>query len=371
MFKDTINYLMEICQDSFLMEIFIAVAIFLFFLVLRKLFTKVIFGFFRKFANKSSFILDKYIFNSFEKPLRFLFVIVGIYIPLSIVVHKLENQLILDKLFRSFLIYIFAWGFYNITSSSSEFFKKIFVKYDLENDRILFPFISKVLRIIIVFLSVSIIIQEWGYNVEGFIAGLGLGGLAFALAAQDTIANVFGGLVIITEKPFGLDDWIETPSVEGSVEDISFRSTKVRTFAHAMVTIPNATLAKEAITNWSRMGKRRITFNLGIMNSTPVLKIENCIIKIKKLLKEDDEIHKQTIFVTFDKFDNGNLNIFVYFFTKTTVWGEYLRVREKINFGIMRILEEEEVKVAFPSTSVYFENEMIQRDENGEFKKKN
>ncbi len=371
MFKDTIKYLVEICQDSFLMEVLIALAIFIAFLVLRKLLTKIIFGFFQKFANKSSFILDKYIFNSFEKPLRFLFVIVGVYIPLSILVHKVEHQLILDKIFRSFLIYIVAWGFYNITSSSSEFFKKIFKKYELENDRILFPFISKVLRIVIVFLSASIIIQEWGYNVEGFIAGLGLGGLAFALAAQDTIANVFGGLVIITEKPFGLDDWIETPSVEGSVEDISFRSTRIRTFAHAMVTVPNATLAKEAITNWSRMGKRRITFNLGIMYSTPHTKIENSIKRIKKLLNEDEEIHKETIFVTFDKFDNSSLNIFTYFFTKTTIWGEYLRVKEKINFGIMKILEEEGVKVAFPSTSVYFENEMIQRYENGEYEEKN
>ena len=97
--------------------------------------------------------------------------------------------------------------------------------------------------------------QEWDYRIDGFIAGLGLGGLAFSLAAKDTLSNVFGGLVVILDKPFSIGDWIKTPSVEGTVEDISFRSTKVRTFAQALVTVPNATLANEPVTNWTRMGK--------------------------------------------------------------------------------------------------------------------
>ncbi|MFA1822484.1 mechanosensitive ion channel family protein [Virgibacillus oceani] len=120
---------------------------------------------------------------------------------------------------------------------------------------------SRTLRIVIIAISFSIIAQEFGYDVNGFVAGLGIGGLAFALAAKDALANMFGGIIIITKKPFTIGDWVLTPSVEGTVEDISFRSTKVRTFAQALVTVPNATLSNEPITNWSKMGKRQITFN--------------------------------------------------------------------------------------------------------------
>lgn len=369
--KEIIQKFLENSHESIIMELVAAIMIFLFFLLLRKIFIKTGFGFFRKLTAKTSTILDSYIFYSFEKPLSFLFILLGSYISVSYLIHKVQYQLMLDKTFRSLLIYIIAWGFYNITNSSSEFFQKIFKKYELENDKLLFPFISKLLRLVITFLAISIISQEWGYNVEGFIAGLGLGGLAFALAAQDTISNVFGGIVIITEKPFGLDDWIETPTVQGTVEDISFRSTRVRTFANAMVTVPNSTLAKEAVTNWSRMGRRRVTFNLGVVYSTPAEKIEKCIKDIKNLLIEDEEIHQQTIFVNFDKFNDSSLDIFIYFFTKTTVWGEYLRVKEKINFAIMEILENEGVQIAFPSTSVYLANDENQRYENGELEKEN
>src|SRR5699024_1747974 len=105
-------------------------------------------------------------------------------------------------------------------------------------------------------IGISIIAQEFNYNIGGVVAGLGLGGLAFALAAQDALANLFGGFVIITERPFSIEDWIQTPSVEGVVEDITFRSTKIRTFDQALVTVSNSTFDEEGITNCSRKSKR-------------------------------------------------------------------------------------------------------------------
>ena len=99
-------------------------------------------------------------------------------------------------------------------------------------------------------------LQEWGYNVSGFLASLGLVGMALALAAKDTAANLFGSLVIFIDKPFKVGEWIKTPDVEGIIETIGIRSTKIRTFAQAQVTVPNATLANSAILNWSRMGKK-------------------------------------------------------------------------------------------------------------------
>ncbi|WP_308437234.1 mechanosensitive ion channel domain-containing protein [Virgibacillus salexigens] len=111
------------------------------------------------------------------------------------------------------------------------------------------------------------------------------------------MANLFGGIIIITEKPFTIGDWILTPSVEGTVEDISFRSTKIRTFAQALVTVPKATLANESITNWSKMGKRQITFSLRLTYDTSREKVESVVSQIELSLRENKNIHQDTIFV--------------------------------------------------------------------------
>lgn len=333
----------------------IASLIFLFFLFLSKIFTTHVFHLVLKIFSKTNTEFDEKILLSFERPLRVFFVAFGIYAALLYLPFDAGLQLLITKFFRSVIIVLTTWGLYNLQDVHSILFKKIQEKLNVQIDKILFPFISKFLRVVTIFFAFTIIAQEWDYDINGLIAGLGLGGLAFALAAKDALANIFGGMVIILDKPFSIGDWIKTPSVEGTVEDINFRSTKIRTFAQAVVTVPNSTLANESITNWSRMGKRRITFYLGVTYNTPRKKLEKCISEIRTMLENHPEIHKETIIVRFEKFGESSLDIFVYFFTVTTVWGEFLRVKEDVNYKIMEILEREEVSVAFPSRSIYFE----------------
>ena len=188
------------------------------------------------------------------------------------------------------------------------------------------PFLSKILRVIIVVIAISVVAQEFDYNVSSFVAGLGIGGLAISLAAKDALANFFGGFVIITEKPFSIGDWIKTSTVEGTVEEITFRSTRVRTFADAVVTVPNATLANDSITNWSKMGKRQIQFHvkryiLILQEKT----LENVVQDLRELLVNHQDVHNDTILVSFDQYKENGYGIFIYFFTNTTVWGEFLK----------------------------------------------
>ncbi|MBU9720525.1 MULTISPECIES: mechanosensitive ion channel family protein [Bacillaceae] len=336
-------------------EIGIAIGIILIFLVFRKILTKYLYKLILRFSRKAPTDVITNILLAFEKPIRVFFVIIGFYVAYLYLPFPDAYDDIMGRLFRTFIITQFAWGLYNLSSTTSEIFMKVGKRFDIEFDDILMPFISKLVRFAIIAMSLSIIASEWDYDVSGFVAGLGLGGLAFALAAQDSIGNFFGGVVIITEKPFTLGDWISTPTVEGTVEDITFRSTKIRTFAQALVTVPNSTLANQAITNWSQMGKRQITFNLGITYTTPKEKIERCVQRIDDMLRNHDEIHQELIMVRFNAFNSSSLDIFLYFFTKTTQWEEFLRVREDINLRIMGILEEEAVSVAFPSRSIYME----------------
>ncbi|HHW38431.1 MAG TPA: mechanosensitive ion channel family protein [Bacillales bacterium] len=337
---------------EFLYEVSVSVGIFLLFLILRKVFTKYIFHLILKLAHKTPTDLFSHIWLSFEKPIRWLFVIIGLYVAASFFPYLDQNNILFVRIIKSLIIIIITWGFYNVASASSIAIMKINKKLNVEIDEILIPFLSKTIRFIIVVISFTIILQEFDYNINSLVAGLGIGGAAVALAAKDALGNFFGGLIIITEKPFSIDDWIVTPTVEGTVEDITFRSTKIRTFAQALVTVPNATLANEAITNWSKMGKRRITFQLGVAYDTPKEKLENTINKIEDMLNNHPGIHSDTIFVTLDNYNVNSLDIFLYFFTKTTVWAEYLQIRQDINFKIMEVLEAEGVQVALPTRTL-------------------
>ncbi|NLL52525.1 MAG: mechanosensitive ion channel family protein [Peptococcaceae bacterium] len=338
-----------------LLDIGIAAAIFIIFIIFRKIFSTYLFKLIVKLTKKAPTEVLTNIMLAFEGPIRALFVIIGIYLAFLYLSLSSISSVLLIRVLRSVLVILVAWGLYNLSSTSSSFFERLARKLNIEVDKIILPFLSKLLRFIIIVMAISIIASEWEYNVGGFVAGLGLGGLAFALAAQESLKNFFGGVVIITEKPFSIGDWIKTPSVEGVVEDITFRSTKIRTFAQALVTVPNSTLANEPITNWTKMGKRQITFNLRIAYDTPRHKIKACVKRIDKMLRNHEGIDQDFILVRFDEFKTDCLEIFLYFFTKTTSWEEYLRVREDVNLKIMEILEIEGVSIAFPSQNIYLE----------------
>jgi MscS family membrane protein len=193
---------------------------------------------------------------------------------------------------------------------------------------------------------VVLVAHEWGYDINGFIAGLGLGGLAIALAAKDALANIFGGVVIIMEKPFSIGDQIQTPTVEGKVEDISFRSTRFRNAEHALVTVPNSTLANEAITNLSRMGKRRIKLSLLLDLPGTRNEIETCLVKIRELLAKHPGLYTDTISVHLQSLGTNSLEVSVTCFTRTIENEEYLDIKEHLNYGILDILRAEKISLA-------------------------
>lgn len=340
-----------------LQELGIALGIFLLFLLFRKLFTKYVFAILLKLSRKIRGKFLPNVFLSFEKPFQWFFIIIGIYVAVKYYPYLNHTNPSFIKVIRAFIIFLVTWGMFNLASTSSLLFKTINEKTSIKIDEILIPFLSKTLQFIIIAISISVVLQEFDYEIGGFITGLGLGGLAFSLAAKDALSNLFGGIIIITEKPFTIDEWIMTPSVEGTVEDISFRSTKVRTFAQALVTVPNATLANEPITNWSKMGKRQITFNVRLTYDTPKETIKNVSNTIKAYLTNHPEIHQETIFVNVDQYEEYGLDIFLYFFTKTTDWGKYLEIREEINLKILDIIEQEGAQIAIPSRKLYTDSD--------------
>lgn len=352
--------LIELLIDhSIWVDIGLALFIFTFFLLLRKLFTKYVFHIVLKLAKKSPTPFFTNCFLAFEKPLRCFFVFLGLYLAVMHLPIGHGYEEVIGKLYRTLIVVLITAGIYNLAGSSSPLFEKMGERFRVEVDKIVIPIISKTLRFFIIAISFSIIAQEWEYDINGFIAGLGLGGLAIAFAAQEMIEDFFAGIIIMTEKPFSKGDWIKTKDVEGTVEEINFRSTKIRAFRQAQVTVPNSTLANTAILNWTKMGKRQITFHLDVSKTTTKKKLQTVIEKIGQMLKNHEDIHQETIFVHFDAIHHSSYVIFLYFFSKTTVYGEYLQVREDVNLHILDILQKEGVSVALPSRSIYIESQKI------------
>lgn len=324
------------------------ILVFILLLFLRGILARLIFALISKFASRSKTEVDAGFFQALENPLKNFILLLGLYIALAGLPLRPPWQLYSTVIFRIIIVIFAAWALYNLVESRP--FERIGRSYGL--DPLLADFLMKTIKAVIAALAVVMIVQQLGYDVNGFIAGLGLGGLAVALAAKDALANIFAGVVIIADKPFSVGDWISTPEVEGTVEQVSFRSTRIRTFAQALVTVPNAVLANEAVTNWSRMGKRRISFSVKVALGSPREKVVRSLDRIRETLQKDPSVDPATILVHFEAFGESSLEIMLYFFTKTTVYAEYLAAREAINLKILEILEDENVALALPTQRV-------------------
>ena len=202
----------------------------------------------------------------------------------------------------------------------------------------MFQFILKTVRGIIYIIAGFMVITELGFNLNGLVAGLGVSGVIVTLAAQDTAKNLFGGLVIFLDKPFVVGDWIQMGEYEGTVEDITFRSTRIRTFENALVNIPNSVISSASITNWSKMEKRRYRTNLCLAQDTPLEKLEIFKKRVHDMLQARDAIFDDSIIVKFDTIADNGLNVLICSYTDSVDYPSYLSEREDINCTKMQML---------------------------------
>ena len=178
------------------------------------------------------------------------------------------------------------------------------------------PMASRAMRIFIVIVGSLTVLATVGVNVTGLIGGLAVGGIAISMAATDTVANFIGTFNILTDKPYKVGDWISAGSeIDGTVEEIGFRSTKVRTFGKTLLTVPNGSINKANINNWSRMPKRRVKMTIGVTYDTTPAQMRQLLEQIETLLREDEGVDQEYMLVQFTDFGPSSLDIFLYYFT--------------------------------------------------------
>ncbi len=221
-------------------------------------------------------------------------------------------------------------------------------------------FFTKLAKFVIACVGVVAILEEWDFNVSAVLGGLGLIGMAVAFGAQSMIANLFGGLTILFDNIYEKGDWIRAGSVEGTVEEIGFRATKIRRFDKALTTVPNDKLSGDAVINFSRMTNRRIYWKIGVEYRTTETQLREIVTGIHDYVFNTDDFEtdpsRVTTLIHVDSFNNSSIDIMLYCFTRTTNWGEWMRVKEQLTYEIKQIVEGAGTAFAFPSQSVYLES---------------
>jgi len=356
------NQIIEILNTTFLdtplYKIILGLFVLFLFIFFRKVFTLVILSFFQKLVAKTRTNIDDKFFKALKNPLRFLFIIAGLW-GLFYFLNIKGN--ILNHIIRGLLIYDVFWLIYNIVYEFEENVYQLLGKYGRAS-RELASFLIKLSKAFVIIIGIVAMFQEFGINVTGFIASLGLGGLAFALAAKDTASNLFGGVAILTDKMFKVGEWVKIGSAEGVVEDIGMRTTKIRAFDKRLIVVPNAKIATSDVENFSRRDRRRIVMKLGLVYSTSVEDLNSVLREIREYLKNHPQIHKEPLLIYFDEYSDSALNIFCYFFTTTADWEKYLQIREEVNLEIKKIVEKYS-SFAFPSQSIYMETPLKLQNE--------
>ena len=337
-------------------RIMVAVLIFLGFLIIRRLFSRILVHRISLLTQKTSTPLDDAALEVVQKPVSFIPVVLGAYFAMEHLNLSGNLEIFADRLIRSLIVFVIFWGLVRLVQPLSVLLQGMEKVLSIP----MVEWFVKAARIAFIFIGGATILETWGIRVGPIIAGLGLMGVAVALGAQDLFKNLISGILVLVEKRFHPGDWILVRGVvEGTVETIGFRSTVVRRFDKAPVYVPNSKLSDDSLINYSAMTHRRIYWIIGVEYRTTVEQLRTIRDRIEDyILQSEAFAHPPEVstFVRIDRFSDSSIDIMLYCFTRTTVWGEWLEQKEQLAYRIKQIVEESGTGFAFPSQSLYVES---------------
>tara|TARA_B100001123_G_scaffold430773_1_gene551288 strand:+ start:311 stop:1582 length:1272 start_codon:yes stop_codon:yes gene_type:complete len=312
------------------------------------------------YVEKTDAEWDDQLFEAIIKPVNAFVMIGAIHIASFLLVFNLNNfpTELIGKSYSVFLGLSIIWLVYRLVDVAAHYIDELVAKADEGLRGQFTPLIRRALRILVVIVGSLTILATIGINITGLFACMGIVGLAISMGSQDSVANLVGTVNILIDRPYKVGDWITVGSnIDGDVEEIGFRSTKIRMFDKTLMSVPNAKLAGETIKNWSRMPKRRIKMTLGLSYDTSATQMKEALIEIEKILEEDEGVDQDYKLVQFTDYGASSLDIFLYYFSKSTVWKEYLDTRERVNLKIMEKIEDMGLEFAFPTQTLHLKGD--------------
>lgn len=295
--------------------------------------------------------------NGFYKPLKTFFALLGVYIGAMVLKLPADIFSVITEIFRICIIILTAKGFANLFDSSSETFTKIREKLHMDGTDTTVNFFSKIAKGLIYIVATFIVIAEFGYDLSGLVTGLGISSVVIALAAQDVAKSILAGLSIISDRPFDIGDYIEVGTYAGTVEDITFRTTRIRDVNNQIVVLPNSFLTTTSIINATKREKRRYNLVLTLELNTPLEKVADLNENIKLALNTNSHVLKENIRVYFDTISADGIDISINFYTDITDLEEFLKFKEEVNYTLLDIVEQSKIELAYPSQSIYLKKE--------------
>lgn len=299
---------------------------------------------------------DDAVVDALGAPLASLVWIVGITFAMHIAFEKTGTEI-----FSSFepirdvgVIACLVWFLIRLVNRLEQNLIRVRESAGKAIDRTTADALSKLVRISVIITGILVALQTLGFSVSGIMAFGGIGGIAVGFAAKDLLANFFGGLMIYLDRPFAVGDWIRSPdrNIEGTVEDIGWRLTCIRTFDKRPIYVPNSTFASITVENPSRMTHRRIYETIGLRYQDAD-KIARVLADIESMLKTHPDIDQsQTLMVNFNSYGPSSLDFFIYTFTKTIVWTEYHAVKQDVLLKVFNIISSCGADIAFPTTTI-------------------
>ena len=346
-------------EDAWVYQIFIVVLIVLLgnFILMRVL-TRLA----RRFE-KTQNPWDDAFLSALRRPLRLLVWIVGISLAAQIA-QGVSDAVIFSAITPMRDVGVIAsitWFLVRFIKAAEENILQSGKAKGKEIDKTTADAISRLLRISVLITASLVAIQTLGFSISGVLAFGGIGGIAIGFAAKDLLSNFFGGLMIFLDRPFSVGDWVRSPdrNIEGTVEAIGWRLTRIRTFDKRPLYIPNSVFANIAVENPSRMSHRRIKETIGVRYDD-VDKLEAIISDIKAMLLNHPDIDSSmTLMVNFNSYAASSLDFFIYTFTKTTVWTEYHEVKQDVLFQINAIISNHGAEMAFPTSTIHMADPLL------------
>lgn len=306
---------------------------------------------------------DDALIHAARRPLPILIWIVGIAFAAEIV-HKHTGDTIFEFVPHARnvgAILCFAWFLLRLSAAASHAIIARHAALGEPVDHTTVDAIGKLVRVSVIVAAILVAMQTLGFSVSGVLAFGGIGGIAVGFAAKDILANFFGGLTVYLDRPFAVGDWIRSPDkeIEGTVEYIGWRHTRVRAFNKNPIYVPNALFTNIVVENPSRMTNRRIKETIGIRYED-MGKMAAIVSDVKTMLRSHPEIDtEKTLIVNFNEFADSSLNFFIYTFTKTTEWVHYHEIKQDILLRVAGIIEQHGAEIAFPTRTLHIEQEVV------------
>ncbi|MEK9561185.1 MAG: mechanosensitive ion channel family protein, partial [Pelagibacteraceae bacterium] len=325
------------------------------FLLLRSFVSRFIVKKIEVYVSKSTNNFDNSLTVSLEGPIKFFPVVFGFFLASTFLNLEGKSEIFVDNLNRSLVTILIFWFIHQLIYPASLLIKSIeeILSKDLLN------WILRALKVLIVILGFAATLEIWGIKIGPIIAGLGLFGVAVALGAQDLFKNLISGILVLVEKRFKVGDWISVEGIiEGTVENIGFRSTVIRKFDKSLATIPNFQFAEKAVINQSEISNRRIDWMIGLEYKTTSEQLEKVRNDIIDHIKSNEEFivsENTPCAVNLNQFSASSIDILVRCYTKTNDYYEWLKIKDKFVIKVKQIVENAGASFAFPSQSIYVE----------------